>query len=305
MAEILVIGAAIIDVLVSPASEKVFCTGSYPADDIRMAPGADALNEAAVLAGLGDNVRLETVIGRDKAGEYILKYCKDKGIEMHKECIRQDIKTGINVVLISEKGERSFLTNRNGSLRSLKASDIHRPFSRDVKILCFASIFVFPHIGVRELEMLFHQAKTQGITVCADMTKCKNGETAEELMPAFRYIDYLFANAEEAILLTGEKTVKDACKRIRRTGAGCVIIKCGAKGCYLENENKSFWVPAVPGVRCIDTTGAGDSFTAGFIHSLLKRRSMEKCAEYANWCGARAVEVIGAAEWIDKDSFSI
>lgn len=299
MADILVIGAAIIDVLVSPASEKVFCTGSYPADDIRMAFGADALNEASVLAGLGDNVRLETVIGQDRVGEHILKYCQDKGIEVAGGCVRRDIKTGINVVLVRENGERSFLTNRNGSLRSLELSDIRMPFPGDIRILCFASIFVFPHIGPKELEILFHQARSQGITVCTDMTKCKNGETAEELAPAFQYIDYLFANAEEAMLLTGEKTVEDACKRMRQSGAGCVIIKCGAEGCYLENEKESFRLPAAAGVRCIDTTGAGDSFTAGFIHSLLKGKNLEECAKYANWCGAQAVETIGATEWIE------
>lgn len=48
--QIIVIGAAIIDILVRPADAEVFQTGSYPADDIRMSTGADALNEATVLA---------------------------------------------------------------------------------------------------------------------------------------------------------------------------------------------------------------------------------------------------------------
>ncbi len=60
-AEIIIIGAAIIDILVRPADEAVFRTGSYPAEDIRMSTGADALNEATVLARLGKTDRKSVV----------------------------------------------------------------------------------------------------------------------------------------------------------------------------------------------------------------------------------------------------
>ena len=62
--EIVIIGAAIIDVLAQPVSREVFETGSYPAEDIHMTTGADALNEATILAGKGRSVQLETVIGQ-------------------------------------------------------------------------------------------------------------------------------------------------------------------------------------------------------------------------------------------------
>ena len=61
--KILVVGAAILDVLAEPADEHVFETGSSPADAITMRTGGDALNEATVLAKLGRNVRLLTVLG--------------------------------------------------------------------------------------------------------------------------------------------------------------------------------------------------------------------------------------------------
>ena len=58
--EIEVIGASIIDVLVRPAREEVFESGSYEAEDIKMSIGADALNEATILSRMGKKVRLET-----------------------------------------------------------------------------------------------------------------------------------------------------------------------------------------------------------------------------------------------------
>ena len=297
-AEILIIGAAIIDVLVRPAGEEVFRTGSFPAEDICMSVGADALNEATVLARLGKTVRLVTVIGDDRAGEYLLAHCRREGILLMDDCIQKDLATGINVVLVAEDGKRSFLTNARGSLRRLCLKDIPLPFPDPVKIVCFASIFVFPKIGARELQSIFAQAKSQNKIVCADMTKCKNRETLEEMAEAFSYIDYLLPNDEEAMLLTGKETAALAAEAILETGVGNVVVKCGKSGCLVMNRKESYMVPAREGVMCVDTTGAGDSFAAGFIFALSKGCTLRECAEYGNECGAKAVSVMGAAQWL-------
>lgn len=295
--QIIVIGAAIIDILVRPAEAEVFQTGSYAAEEIRMSTGADALNEAAVLAGLGKRVRLETVTGSDRAGQFVRNYCRDMGIELPEDCVRETVPTGINIVLIDKSGERHFLTNPKGTLRSLTLEDIHMPFCEEAQIVCFASIFVFPEIGVKELEQIFRQAKSQGKLVCADMTKRKNNETVEEMAPALKYVDYLFPNAEEAMLLTGRDTVEEAAESLWKTGVKHVVVKCGRNGCYIRSDGMSGRIPAVSGVECVDTTGAGDSFAAGFIYALSEGKSLKECAEFANVCGAKAVQSVGAAEW--------
>lgn len=298
--KIIVIGAAIIDILVRPADEEVFRTGSYPADDIRMSTGADALNEATVLARLGRKVRLETVIGSDRAGDFVREHCIRGGIELPPDCVKAGIPTGINVVLVDKAGERHFLTNPRGTLRSLTIQDIHMPFGEEVQIVCFASIFVFPEIGPRELEILFRQAKSQGKILCADMTKPKNGETIRDIAAALQYVDYLFPNAEEAMLLTGKNTVEEAAECLREAGVKHAVIKCGQRGCYLRSREESGWIPAVRGVESVDTTGAGDSFAAGFVYALSEGKRLRECAEFANECGARAVQSVGAVEWLDN-----
>lgn len=297
--EIIIIGAAIIDILVRPVDENVFKTGSSPAEDICMSVGADALNEATVLARLGRTVRLETVIGKDRAGDFIRNHCRSVGIRLPADCGKENTPTGINVVLIDRTGERHFLTNPRGTLRSLKLEDIHMPFKEEAGIVCFASIFVFPQIGPRELETIFRQAKYQGKIVCADMTKRKNGETVQDLACALAYVDYLFPNAEEAMLLTGEQTVEEAADSLRGAGVRHVVIKCGDKGCYISGGRKQEWIPAAEGAECIDTTGAGDSFTAGFIYALSEGRSLRECALFANQCGAKAVSAVGSVKWTE------
>lgn len=297
MSEILIIGAAIIDVLVRPVNRLVFETGSYPAEDIRMSPGGDALNEALVLAGLGKQVRLETVVGDDEVGRFLIRECRDRGVVIEQRQIRKGITTGINVVLVGEDGERSFLTNPGGTLRALKLTDIRMPYGQKVRYLCFASIFVFPKIRTEQLVRIFSQAKKQGITVCADMTKCKCKETVSDMANAFVYIDYLFANEQEAALLTGETDTQKAAESLLNSGAEHVIIKCGAKGCLVKTKSEVYSVPAEREIECIDTTGAGDSFVAGFICALSEGKDLRVCAQFANRCGAKAAEVLGATEW--------
>lgn len=106
------------------------------------------------------------------------------GLETSGLHVRRDMATSVNVVLVKKNGERCFLTNPHGSQRQLRLEDIPIPFPRATGILCFASIFVFPHMKTGEMRAVFQRAKEQGITVCADMTKCKNQETAEDIAPA-------------------------------------------------------------------------------------------------------------------------
>ena len=305
---IYIIGAAILDVLVNPAEPEVFTTGSYPAESIRISFGGDAQNEATVLAHLGGNVTLNTVIGTDREGDMIRQRLQNKGICLI-EGKRENLQTGVNVVLIRENGERNFLTNRNGSLRKLTLEDVQMPFPEDTKILCFASIFVFPLIGEKELAAIFKQAKAQGIIICADMTKRKNNETVGDIARALSYIDYLMPNEEEAYLVTGADTPEQAAVILRQAGVKTVIIKCGSRGCYVLTENaengQGFYVPAVSGVECVDTTGAGDSFAAGFVYGLSREWDLHRCAVFANQCGARAVAVMGATDWCEEEGVEL
>ena len=73
MKKIEIIGAAIVDVLVTPADERVFEIGSLPAEQIVMSYGGDALNEATVVHKLGGNDHLETLLGEDEAVKAVLR----------------------------------------------------------------------------------------------------------------------------------------------------------------------------------------------------------------------------------------
>ena len=301
MKRVMVMGAAIVDVLVTPADPRVFEIGSCPADRIMMTTGGDALNEAIVIGHLGVPVHLETIVGDDIPAGVIQARMEQGGLDTSGLRRRKDLNTSVNVVLVQENGERSFLTDPHASQRQLSLGDISTPFPDDVDILSFASIFVFPKMGVEELAAVFRQAKAQGITVCADMTKCKKGETAQDMAPAFAYVDYLFGNDAETMMLTRTDSVEQAADQLLAAGAKTVVIKCGAKGCYVCTAEGKFWAEGQRVETCVDTTGAGDSFVGGFVAGLAQELSLEACVRQANACGAKAVQQVGAVTWTLND----
>lgn len=298
--EIVVIGASIIDILARTATPKVFETGSLPMEAIRMSVGGDAANEAAVLSYLGKKVQLETVIGKDRGGDFLKKYFADKQVILPEDSFREDVNTGINIVLIDDAAERHFLTDPKGSLRALEVDHVHMPFPESAKIVCLASVFVFPKVKTKELITIFSQARAQGKIVCADLTKRKNQETLEEMKEAFALVDYLLPNDDEAMLLSGTDSTEAAAEAFFAAGVKHVILKCGRRGCYIRSREFTGYIAPEKTLVPVDTTGAGDSFVAGFLAGLAEERSLTECARLANACGARAVQVVGATEWTNQ-----
>ena len=294
--DVLVIGAAILDVLARPTSESVFESGSYPCEDIKISYGGDALNDSILLSIMGKKVELISVIGNDQEGRMIVNKCKEHSITLRND-LRDDIHTGVNIVLVKEDGSRHFLTNRNGSLRKLCLDDIVFKFD-EAKILLFASIFVFPLLKDEELSKMFCHAKGKGMTIVCDMTKCKNNETISDLKNTLPYIDYLMPNDEEICLFTRCTSVEEACNKLLDAGVKNIIVKCGKQGCYVANKNECYWVGIPENVPCIDSCGAGDSFVSGFVKTLLENKSLKECAEFGNVCGGKCVQVLGATEWL-------
>lgn len=311
--KVVIAGAGILDVLVQPVRQDVFTSGSVSVDHIRISTGGDALNEATVLARLKrffetegrgyaedqeSAVYLLSLLGTDKAGMTIAAHCEAEGIST--ELITQDEKeeTGINVVMIQEDGSRSFFTNPKSTLRRLGLQHFPEKFPEDASVFCLGSIFVSPLLEPAETAAVFVRAKEQGMIVCADMTRCKKPEMKEDMKKALKDLDYLFANEEEAGILTEKAQVPDMAEELYNCGVKNVIIKCGKDGCYVKNAETDKTFPAVSGTNCIDTTGAGDSFAGGFLYALSEGKTLKNCIAWANVCGSLATEAVGATDGI-------
>lgn len=295
MYDISIIGAAIIDILAAPVSETVFSTGSCPMDTIQMSFGGDALNEAVILSRLGKKVQLITKVGEDEAGKRVLNFMEENRLSVESVKIQKDLATGINIVLINEKGERHFLTNPHGSLRKLAFGDIDGYLDDAAPIVSFAGMFVSPLLNIAKMKQLFARIKGKDRFLAVDMTKAKNGETLEDIEELLPYMDCIFPNEEEIALLTGERDPFENAKRLVSCGVKTAVVKCGADGCVVADRQCVRAIPAVPVKVCLDTTGAGDSFAAGFLWGIANGWQIDECARFACAAASCNVEAYGAA----------
>ena len=303
----IVIGAAIVDIPLSPVGPEVFSAHSWPLERVFMQVGGDAANEALVLARLGHAPRLISAVGRDAPGDFVLDTLSGAGVDVSRVARVAGLDTGINVVLVREDGERSFITSRTGSLRALSLAHIlpalDDPALDGAKVACLASLFVSPRLTLGDTALLLDRLKARGLTLCADTTRPKNGETLTQAGAVLSRLDYFFPNLSEAAALTGEADPDAIADALLETGVGCVALKLGARGCILARKGERQLVPACPAKRCVDTTGAGDTFAAAFIAALAEGRAPLACARFANAAASLCVETVGATDggWIRED----
>jgi sugar/nucleoside kinase (ribokinase family) len=294
MADVICIGASVVDIPLRPVSKNIFDIESYPVDRIAMTIGGDAINEATIISRLGYKTALMSRIGADAPGKFILDFCRKEGINIESLRIDPKVDTSINVGLVTEDGERTFVTNRNGSLWKTDITDVDFTKFKGARLLTLASIFNCPLLDNKSLVQIFKKAKEEGMIICADMIKPRFSEKLEDIGEALGYIDYFFPNYDEASLLSGEKDLEAIADSFLKYGVKNVIIKTGKKGCFIKTEEKSMQVPAVSGIRATDTIGAGDNFAAGFITALLDGKNLLNCAQFANATASIAVQSAGA-----------
>lgn len=306
--EAALIGAGIVDIPLVPVRREMFeGTGSQSLERIALGVGGDALNEAMLLTRLGHPAMLVSVIGEDAAGDIVLRALDEAGVDRGCVVRRPGLDTGVNVVMVRGDGERGFITSRSGSLRRLCLSDIlpalETPAFAGVKVACLASLFVSEALTIPDMTALFDAIRAKGKLLCADATRRKRGETLKEAGAMLSRLDYFFPNLEEAALLTGTDDPDDAADALLGCGVGRVAIKLGARGCLLKGRDERHLIPAFPGAKCVDTTGAGDTFAAAFIAGLLEGRSFADCGRLANAAASLCVEHVGAntGAWTRRD----
>lgn len=255
--EVICIGAAIVEIPLQPVSKNIFDVDSYPLERIAMTTGGDAINEATIISRLGHRTALMSRIGNDAAGYFIVDHCHRENIDIKSLKQDADIDTSINVGLVTADGERTFVTNRNGSLWKLNINDVDFDRFSQAKLLSLASIFNSPLLDGPALTDIFTQAKVHGLIICADMIKPRLNETLDDIREALSYVDYLFPNFEEAKLLTGKDMLDEIADSFLNCGVKTVVIKTGKRGCFIKRVDMKMVVPAVSGITAIDTIGAG------------------------------------------------
>lgn len=285
---VLVIGDVMTDIVVRPTGPLV--RGSDRRATIRSVPGGSGANQAVWLASLGVET---TFVGRVGAADVsrIEAHLRSFGVEpvLAADPTRP---SGTLVSLIDPDGERSFLTDR-GANDGLQRADLPDSLLAGLGLLHvsgYALIAPGPRAAVLDL---LERARARDVAVTVDPSSTAFlEEVGPQCFLAWTGGAALcFPNHAEAATLTGSDDPVRQRAVLGRHYEACVI-KRGAGGAEFSSGGRLFISPAAA-VDCVDATGAGDAFLAGFLAALLKGEPPETCLERANIVGAQATTRIG------------
>jgi sugar/nucleoside kinase (ribokinase family) len=139
-----------------------------------------------------------------------------------------------------------------------------------------------------------HQAKTLGLTTSFDPNSDPGDKWNSKIDSVLSHTDVLFVNEREATKLTGTKSAKAALGVLGKK-VPCAVVKRGASGA-MAIQSKELFTDAGFRVKAIDTTGAGDSFDAGFLSAYLRKAPLPECLRIGNACGALSAINIGGTK---------
>lgn len=287
-ARVLVIGDVMTDVIVRPEGPLVI--GSDRRARIGLFPGGSACNQAAWLAHFGVPVAFAGRVGRrDLAAQE--SALRAVGVEP-KLGVDDERETGMLIAIVTENGERSFLTDR-GANEGLSTADL--PFSLLAGLdLVHVSGYALFSPGPRAAVMsLMAVASARGILVTVDPASVGFLEEVgrDNFLGWTRDASIVFPNAEEATYLAG---TSDPLAQIRflTERYRLVVVKRGEAGAEAANESIRLRA-SPPKVEAIDTTGAGDAFLAGFLSCRLEGGSIEASLARGVAAGAEATTALG------------
>jgi sugar/nucleoside kinase (ribokinase family) len=263
----------------------------------RTLPGGSAANTLRGVAWLNRDEALAPplyggAVGRDALGDGYRTALRAAGVEP--ALVRTDARTGTSIILVTPDGERTMNTNL-GACRRFRAGDLDLGRLARSRLL-YLTGYLWDTDNQREAaEQAAAFARARGIPVAFDLADPwvveRYFERFRDWVP--RSVDLLFANGKELALLTGAACDED-CMAAARAIAPVVVMKVGARGCWVGGRDAATpeLVPTQP-VKPLDTTGAGDSFAAGWLYAALRGREPAACAKLANAVARGIVGVYG------------
>ena len=288
---VLCIGDVMLDVIarINVSPQKINY-GSDTASRISTSSGGAAGNVAAWLTRTDARSTIVSHVGDDPAGAAIVAEFDALGVA-HGNLVIPGETSGVVVVLVDSSGERTMFPDKGANSRLTIADLPDLSNFQAVYISGYALLNPLARDGV--LEMVA-KIKADGIPIYFDPASVGSMKdvTDKELHTWFSLMDVLLLNEEESIYLTGSVDIERALDYLLDFSE-VVVIKRGSAGAIAKARGFDSISVAAVATTVVDTTGAGDSFAAGFIASFSKNRDLTAALQAGGELAAGCVAIVG------------
>ncbi|WP_375749535.1 sugar kinase [Vibrio sp. HN007] len=271
--------------------------------------GGDTLNTAVYLSRLTNSHAITTsyvtALGSDPFSKDMLKSWQKEGIQTELVRISDDKVAGIYAIETTDEGERSFYYWRNDSaakywLRTLPLDTLINQLSDHQMIyLSGISLAILPEDCRDKLISALKVCRERGVAISFD----NNYRLALWSSPALAqkwYTEILaltniaFLTFDDEMLLWGDKEISESVGRTRSLGVEEIVIKCGGDACLVISGQEEFSVAPTPVDNIVDTTAAGDSFSAGYLAKRILGGSCTESAKAGHTLAGTVIQHHGA-----------
>ena len=269
MIDVVALGELLIDFTCEKADKD-----GYPT--MAAHPGGAPANFLAALTKYGAKTALIGKVGADTFGKLLLGTLRNAGIDTRGMIVDETSFTTLAFVTLDENGNREFAFARKpGADTRLTAEEIDYSLIDEAKVFHFGTLSLTDEPARTATQKAVAYAKEHGKLISCDpnlrLPLWRSAEEAkEQLLWAIAQADVVKISDNEVEFLFGCSPAEGAEIILRNFGAKLVFVTCGADGCYFKNARACGQVPALKGLKVIDTTGAGDIFGGSAMRKLLE-----------------------------------
>lgn len=288
MRKALFVGEINVDVMMGGMASPPVIDREVPCESYEVVMGGSTIITACAYASLGGQAVYAGLAGQDDYGKFMLEGLKEFGVDTALVRHTSAVKTGVTVNMIY-KNTRSQVTYP-GTIEAYDGAGLNAASLAGLAHVHFGGLYLEHGLRPRVAEIL-RTAAALGATTSLDpqWDSTERWEFMDQWLPL---VTWLFVNSDEAISITRAATAEEALRQLAgRTR--CPLVKIGKDGALAWIDGK---VAPVKGreVTVVDTTGAGDSFDAGFLYATLERNlPLIDAVRFANAVAARSCLFVG------------
>ena len=239
-------------------------------------PGGAPANFLAALTRFGAKTALLGKVGTDAFGRMLLRTLDGALIDTRGVVNADDVFTTLAFVTLDDTGNREFSFSRKpGADTCLRFEELDLGMIDNTKVFHFGTLSLTDEPARSATQKAVAYARERGKLITCDPNLRKplwrtEEEAKEQLLWALGQADVVKISDDEIDFLFGLSPEAGAARILEDFGVKLVFATCGPKGCFFKNRNAEGWVPAMTGIRVIDTTGAGDIFGGSAVWGLLQ-----------------------------------
>lgn len=268
--------------------------------------GGSAANTAVAVANLGGKVGFIGQVGNDNLGRVFIEAMQDEQVQCFMSVPSEQLgKTGSCLVVVTPDSQRTMNTYL-GIAPRIAADKIDQQAIEQTKLLYVEGYLWDQEITKQAIQQAMQYAQSANTEVAFTLSDpfCVDRHRYEFIDLIRTHVDLVFANEVEAMSLFECDQLDIAIEHFRQI-TDLAVITLSDKGSVIITQEEIIKIEAQQNLKVLDTTGAGDLYSGGFLYGYLLGKALKECGDIATICASEVIQHMGARPECDLKKIAL